>query len=71
MLQSSRPTALDMKPRGPGKKVDTAEWAAPVVPVVKPTGAIRLCGDYKVSTFRSKQVPLTPPRGNFYGFKWR
>ena len=31
------------------EKVDTAEWAAPIVPVTKPSGEIRLCGDYKVS----------------------
>ena len=31
------------------KKVDTVEWAAPVVPVMKHLGAIRLRGDYKVS----------------------
>ena len=31
------------------KKIQTAQWAAPIVPVPKPNGAIQLCGDYKVS----------------------
>ena len=31
------------------EKVDIAKWAASIVPVIKPSGEIRLCGDYKVS----------------------
>ena len=30
------------------EKVDTSEWAAPTVPVVKADGSVRHCGDYKV-----------------------
>ena len=29
------------------KKVEYSRWAAPIVPVVKDTGSVRLCGDYK------------------------
>ena len=31
------------------EKVDISEWAVPIVPVMKPSGEICLCGDYKVS----------------------
>ena len=31
------------------EKVETSEWAAPIIPVPKKDGRIRVCSDYKVT----------------------
>ena len=46
------------------EKTDTEDWAAPMVPVTKPSGEIRLCGDYQVSInphLEINQYPLPYP----------
>ena len=37
-----------------------ADWAAPVVPIVKPDGSIRLCGDYKITANLEARVDTYP-----------
>ena len=40
--------------------VQHSDWAAPVVPVVKDDGSIRLCGDYKLTVNRASQDDQYP-----------
>ncbi|KAL6471846.1 hypothetical protein MHYP_G00204960 [Metynnis hypsauchen] len=40
--------------------VQVAEWAAPIVPVRKPDGSIRICGDYKLTVNRASRVDQYP-----------
>ena len=40
--------------------VQFSDWAAPVVPVVKPDNSVRLCGDYKVTVNRVAKLDVYP-----------
>ena len=42
------------------EKVQVSDWAAPVVPVVKLDGSIRLCGDYKITVNQAIKMDTHP-----------
>ena len=42
-------------------KVKSSDWVTPIVPVVKPNGTVRICGNYKVNVnpqLETKEYPL-------------
>ena len=44
--------------------MEVSEWAAPIVPVVKTDGSIRICGDYKVTVNQAAKLDTYPlPQG--------
>ena len=42
------------------KKVESSDWATPIVPVLEPDGTIRICGDFKVTLNQYLDVPEYP-----------
>jgi len=42
------------------ESVRSSEWAAPIVPVLKPSGQIRICGDYKVTVNKVSKLEQYP-----------
>ena len=42
------------------RKLEYSDWAAPIVPVRKPSGGLRICGDYSVALNRHLKVPEHP-----------
>ena len=57
-----------LEKQGVIKKVDSSDWAAPIVTVPKKEGKIRICGDYKVTINQAltvDQYPLPKPEDLF------
>ena len=42
------------------EKIQFSNWATPIVPVIKPDGSIRICGDYRVTVNKSASVDKYP-----------
>ena len=42
------------------RPVQFADWAAPIVPVMKSDGRVRICGDYKITVNRAARVKKYP-----------
>ena len=40
--------------------VEFSEWAAPIVPIVKRDGSVRICGDYKLTVNRAARLDTYP-----------
>ena len=40
--------------------VTNSPWAAPIVPVLKPDGSVRICGDYKLTVNRAARLDTYP-----------
>ena len=40
--------------------VQSAEWAAPIVPVVKSDGSVRICGDYRLTVNQASRLDSYP-----------
>ena len=49
-----------LEQQGVIEPVQFADWAAPIVPVVKSDGSIRICGDYKVTVNQAAKVDQYP-----------
>ena len=42
------------------ESVKSAEWAAPIVPVVKSDGSVRICGDYRMTVNQASRLDSYP-----------
>ena len=40
--------------------VKFSDWAAPIVPVIKPDGSVRICGDYKLTANKVAKLEAYP-----------
>lgn len=71
VFMKARPVPYAIKPKvekeldrlekeGIISKVATSEWATPIVPVVKKSGGVRICGDFKVTINQQLKVDQYP-----------
>ena len=42
------------------KRWELSDWAAPMVPVLKPDGSVRICGDYKLTVNKVSKIDYYP-----------
>ena len=70
-FHKARPVAFALRPKieeelerlqglGVIEPVQFSDWAAPIVPVIKVDGSVRICGDYKVTVNRAAKVEKYP-----------
>ena len=60
-LRSKVEAELDrLEKEGVIEPVQFSDWAAPIVPVVKKDGSIRICGDYKLTVNRAAKMDTYP-----------
>ena len=53
-------TRYRLEENGVIEAVAHSDWAAPIVPVVKRVGAIRICGDFKVTVNQVAERDMYP-----------
>ena len=49
-----------LEKQGVIKPVQFSEWAAPIVPVIKRDGTVRICGDYKLTVNKAAKLEVYP-----------
>ena len=49
-----------MESEGVLKKVESSDWATPIVPVLKPDRTVKICGDFKVTLNQHLDIPEYP-----------
>ena len=49
-----------LEEQGVIKPVAQSDWAAPIVPVLKSSGEVRICGDFKVTVNKASKIDSFP-----------
>ena len=49
-----------MEAQGVIEPVLSSDWAAPIVPVIKTDGTVRICGDYKLTVNKELEKDVYP-----------